>query len=131
VHAQWVRNGLWRGSFLVNNPHVCGGFSDGLFASNTTQMTVISGWNGSYGSMRPRGHDKHLAIGDRGHAKWANGSKTVAGGGPFWPETPMPMSEGGSAARSWPPMLMSLKGLQFPVGMVHMDRWDPGDRSDS
>ena len=22
VHARWVRNGLWRGSFLVKNPHI-------------------------------------------------------------------------------------------------------------
>ena len=67
--------------------------------------------------MRPRGHVRHLAIGDRGHAKCANGSKTVAGGGPFWPE--IPMSAGGSAARSWPPM--PLKWLEFLVGMVRMD----------
>ena len=55
-----------------------------------------------------------------------NGSQTVAGGGLCWPE--IPMSEGGSAARSWPPM--SPKWLEFLVGMVGMDQWDPGDMSD-
>ena len=54
---------------------VCGGFSGGLFATNVTQMAVISGWNGSHGSMRPRGHVRHLAFGDRGHAKCAMGPK--------------------------------------------------------
>ena len=48
-----------------------GGSSGGLFASNVTQMAVSSGWNGSYGSMGPRGHVRHLAFGDRGHAKCA------------------------------------------------------------
>ena len=52
-----------------------GGFSGRLFASNVTQVTVISGWNGSYGSMRPRGHVRHLAFGDRGHVKCAMGPK--------------------------------------------------------
>ena len=46
-----------------------------MFASNVTQMVVFSGWNGSYGSMRPRGHVRHLAFGDRGHAKCAMGPK--------------------------------------------------------
>ena len=27
-----------------------------FLASNVTKVTVISGWNGSYGSMRPGGH---------------------------------------------------------------------------
>ena len=43
-----------------------GGFSGGLFASNVTQMAVISDWNDSYGSMRPRGHVRHLDFGDGG-----------------------------------------------------------------
>ena len=38
-------------------------------------MAVISGWYGSYGSMRPRGHVRHLAFGDRGHAKCTMGPK--------------------------------------------------------
>ena len=38
-------------------------------------MTEISGRNGSYVSMRPRGHDRHLAFGDRGRAKCAMGPK--------------------------------------------------------
>ena len=50
-------------------------FSGGLFASNVTQVAVISGWNGSYGSMRPRGHVRHLAFGDMGHVKCAMGPK--------------------------------------------------------
>ena len=55
-----------------------------------------------------------------------NGSKTFAGGGPFWPD--IPMSEGGSAAHSWPPM--PLKWLKFLVGMVRIDQWDRWDMSD-
>ena len=70
-------SGLWRGSFLVKKPHVRGGFSGGLFASNIIQVAVISCWNGSYGSMRPIGHVRHLAFGDRGHAKCAIGPKQV------------------------------------------------------
>ena len=38
-------------------------------------MVVISGWNGSYGSMEPRGYVRHLAFGDRGHVKCAMGPK--------------------------------------------------------
>ena len=49
--------------------------SGGSFASNVTQMAVILGWYGSYGSMRPRGHVRHLAFDDRGHAKCAMGPK--------------------------------------------------------
>ena len=37
--------------------------------------TVISGWNGSYGSMRSRGHVRHLKFGDMGHVKCAMGPK--------------------------------------------------------
>ena len=57
-----------------------------------------------------------------------NGSKTVAGGDPFWPE--IPMSEGGSAARSWSPMPLEWLisgwngsyGSMGPVGHVrHLD----------
>ena len=40
----------------------------------------------------------------------------------------IPISEGGSAACSWPPM--SPKWLQFLVGMVLLDQWDLGDMSD-
>ena len=32
------------GHFLSENPMSDGGFSDGLFASNVTQVAVISGW---------------------------------------------------------------------------------------
>ena len=79
VIAPWVRNGLWRGSFLVKNPYLClRVFSGGLFASNVTQVAVISGWNGLDGSMRPRGHVRHLAFGDMGHVKCAMGPKPVS-----------------------------------------------------
>ena len=47
----------------------------GLFASNVTQVAVISGWKGPYGSVRPMGHVRHLAFGDRGHGKCAMGPK--------------------------------------------------------
>ena len=46
-----------------------------MFVSNVIQVAVISGWNGSYGSMRSRGHVRHLDVGDRGHAKCAMGPK--------------------------------------------------------
>ena len=46
-----------------------------MFASNVTQVAEISGWNGSYGSMRPRRHVRHLAFGDRGNVKCAMGPK--------------------------------------------------------
>ena len=42
---------------------------------HVTQMVVVSGRNGSYGSMRPRGHVRHLDFGDRGHAKCVMGPK--------------------------------------------------------
>ena len=33
-----------------------------FLASNVTQVTVISGWNGSYGSMGPKGHGRRLDL---------------------------------------------------------------------
>ena len=33
-----------------------------FLASNITQVTVISGWNDSYGSMGPKGHVEHLDL---------------------------------------------------------------------
>ena len=73
-------------------------------SSNVTQMAVISGSNGSYGSMRPRGHVRDLAFGDRGHDKCALGPKQSLEGVLFGLKTEIPMSEGGSAAHYWPPM---------------------------
>ena len=61
-----------------------------MFASNDTQMVVISGWNGSYGSMRPRGHVRHLALGDNGHTKCAMGPKQSLEGVLFGPKSPCP-----------------------------------------
>ena len=49
-------------------------------------------------------------------------TRPVVEGGPFWLE--ILMSEVGWTARSWPPM--SLKWLEFLVGMVRMDQWDLG-----
>ena len=46
----------------------------------------------------------------------------ITEGDPFRLE--IPMSEVGWAACSWPPM--SLKWLEFLVGMVRMDQWDLG-----
>ena len=65
------------GHFLSENPMSDGGFSDGLFASNVTQVAVIYGWNGLYGSMGPRGHIGHLDFGDRGvpSAQWVQNSR--------------------------------------------------------
>ena len=39
-----------------------GGFSGTFLASNVIQVTVISGWNGLYGPMRPGGHTRHLEL---------------------------------------------------------------------
>ena len=36
-----------------------------FLASNVTQVTVISGWNGSYGSMGPEGHIRSLVLVNR------------------------------------------------------------------
>ena len=46
-----------------------------MFASDVTQMVVVSGWYGSYGSIGPRGHVGDLLFGNRGHAKCAMGPK--------------------------------------------------------
>ena len=78
VHAQWVRNGLWRGSVLSKIP-ISEGKSRGTFlASNITQVAVISRWNDSYEPMRPKGHVTvtHLvAVISRGHDRYAMGPK--------------------------------------------------------
>ena len=49
-------------------------------------------------------------------------ARPVAEGDPFWLE--IPISEGGWAAPSWPPM--SLNWLEFLVEMIPMDQWDLG-----
>ena len=51
-------------------------------------MVVTSGWNGSYGSVRPMGHIRHVTFRGRGHAKCAMGPKQSLQG-PFWPEITM------------------------------------------
>ena len=60
--AQWAPNDRLRGSFLAYNynPHVGGGFNGKLLSSNVIQVAVVSGWNGLYGSMGPKGHVGHL-----------------------------------------------------------------------
>ena len=88
-----------------------------MFASNVTQMAVISGWYGSYGSIRPRGHVRHIGFGDGGHAKCAMGPKQSLGawGGPFWPEIPMSELRG---------VLRHVLGLQFyPTGCNFWLEW--------
>ena len=54
--AQWVQNDHLRGSFLVLNSHVRGGFSGTFLSSNVIQVAGISGWNELNGSMGPNGH---------------------------------------------------------------------------
>ena len=73
-----------------------------FLASNIDQVTVISGWNDSYGSMRPKGHVRHLVavIGGIPDAQCVQNSRWR--GIIFGLENPM--SEGGAMARSWPPM---------------------------
>ena len=76
MHTRWVRNGLWRGSFLSkfrypreNQRHLFSlkspclrGFNGTFLASNVIQVTVISGWNDLYESMGTKGHVGHLAL---------------------------------------------------------------------
>ena len=99
---QWVPNSGWRGSFLAENLHVKRGTQWPLLAYIATQVTVISGCSSFLGSMGPRAHTQYLSqtVGGIVHARW--GHNDLCGEGHFWSE--MPMSEGGSAARSWPPM---------------------------
>ena len=52
-----------------------GEISDTFLASNITQVAVISGWNGSYGYMRPRVYVGHLTA-VIGGCQMCNGSKT-------------------------------------------------------
>ena len=47
--------------FSLKSPFLRG-FSGTFLASNVTQVTVISGWNGSYGSMGPEGHIRSLDV---------------------------------------------------------------------
>ena len=70
-------SGDWRGAFLVENPLVCGGFRGRLFASKDNQMAAISGWNGSYGTMRPGGRVRHLTsvIGGMSDVQWVQNSR--------------------------------------------------------
>ena len=78
--AQWVPNNRLRGSFLAENPHVGGGLNGTFLSSNVTQVAGISGWNDLYGSMRPVGRVRRLAL--------VNGSMTspqwVPNGGWRW-----------------------------------------------
>jgi len=61
-----VRNGsktvAGGGPFWPKIPHVGGVFSGTFLTSNATQVAVISGWIGSYGSMGPKGHVRHLDL---------------------------------------------------------------------
>ena len=77
VHAQGVRNGLWRGSFLKKNPHVCGGFSGGLVSLQCHPNDCNFMLNGSYGSIRPRGRVRHIEFVIRGvpSAQWVQNSR--------------------------------------------------------
>ena len=75
-----------------------------IICLQVTQMAAISGWYGSYGSVRPRGHVRHLAFGERWHAKCAMGLKQSLEGVLFGLKSPCLRSEGASAVCSWPPM---------------------------
>ena len=52
---------LERGLFRLKYPCLRG-FNGTFLASNVTQVTVISGWNDSYGSMGLVGHAGNLAL---------------------------------------------------------------------
>ena len=84
--------------FCQKLPYVRGSQSM-LLASNVTQVAVSSKWNGSYGSMRPYRHVRHLAavIGGMADAQWVQNSR--AGGGHFWPEIPMSEVWGGFSGK--------------------------------
>ena len=60
--AQWVRNDRLRGPFLAWNPHFRLEGQRTFLASNVIKMAIISGWNRSYGSMRPGGHARCLDL---------------------------------------------------------------------
>ena len=48
-----------------------------FLASNVTQVAVFSRWNGSYGSMGPGGHIKHLdmVLGAMTGAQWVRSDR--------------------------------------------------------
>ena len=62
---------LERVFFSLKSPYLMG-FSGTFLASNVTQVTVISAWNDSCGSMGPKGHIGHLAsvIGSMPSPQW-------------------------------------------------------------
>ena len=64
-------------------------------------------------------------FGDEGPASCSMGPKQSLERVIFSLKSEIPISEGGSATRSWPPM--SPKWLKFLVGMIWMDPWDLGD----
>ena len=49
-----------------------------FLAYNVAQVAVISGWNGSYGSMGPEGHIRHLDLVMEVLTGAQCGSKTIA-----------------------------------------------------
>ena len=59
---QCIRNVGLRRSFLAENLNVRRGVQWPLLAYIATQMAVSSGWNGSYGSMGPKGHIRRLYL---------------------------------------------------------------------
>ena len=62
---------------FCQNSDIRGKISGTFLASNIAQAAVISGWNGPYESMTPRGHVRHLAavIGDMSGAQWVQNSR--------------------------------------------------------
>ena len=48
-----------------------------FLASNVTHVAVISGWNGSHGSMRPEGHVRRLdlVMGAMTDAQWVRNDR--------------------------------------------------------
>ena len=70
------KQSLERVCFNLKSPYLrglCGMF----LASNVTHVALISGWNGSYGSMGPGGHLRHLDL-VMGPCQVLNVSETIA-----------------------------------------------------
>ena len=74
VHARWVRKVSGEGHFWSEILMSEGAFSGGLFASNVTQMAVISGWYGLW-IHETKGTCQMSRFGDGGHAKCSMGPK--------------------------------------------------------
>ena len=70
------KKSLERVFFSLKSPF-CWGLSSMCLASNVTHVAAISRWNGSYGSMGPKGHVRrlHLVMGALPGAQWVRNNR--------------------------------------------------------